>query len=184
MKKENHEMLTFIGIVTIIYGLMYAILGALSSYGIIEGALPAHENHYKLALTVSYLITIISFVNGILSIKGSFKKNIRVSIILSIMGLISLIYNLLTQNIFNNFDCIAIVLSLASIYLTLSAENRQKEFKKSFKRKKKKETKDNIEKKIKKETINNTKKKVEKETKNNKKKKIEKETTNKKKKSK
>ena len=172
MKKENHEMLTFIGIVTIIYGLMYAILGALSSYGIIEWALPAHDNHYKLALTLSYLITIISFVNGILSIKGSFKKNIRVSIILSIMGLISLIYNLLTQNIFNNFDCIAIVLGLASIYLTLSAENRQKEFKKSFKRKKKKET------------INNTKKKVEKETKNNTKKKIEKETTNKKKKSK
>ena len=158
MKKENHEMLTFIGIVTIIYGLMYAILGALSSYGIIEGALPAHENHYKLALTLSYLITIISFVNGILSIKGSFKKNIRVSIILSIMGLISLIYNLLTQNIFNNFDCIAIVLSLASIYLTLSAENRQKEFKKSFKRKKKKETKNNKKKKIEKETTNKKKK--------------------------
>ena len=43
MKSEGHGTLTFLGVVMIIFGLVYALLGTLSLMGTITGVLPGHE---------------------------------------------------------------------------------------------------------------------------------------------
>ena len=43
VKKESNGALTFFGILMILFGLVYAILGTLSLMGTITGLLPGHE---------------------------------------------------------------------------------------------------------------------------------------------
>lgn len=159
MEKEKHEALTFLGIVSIIYGLMYALLGTLSLMGSITGVFPGHERQEIVIVVLSYIITIISIIIGITSIKGKYKSTKKIGAILIAVGLISLIYNQLTQNMFNSFDCIAIVLGAGIIYLAYVAEIRDKELKKALERKerKKKEKKlDETKEKPKKKTTKKT----------------------------
>lgn len=137
MKKEKHGALTFLGIVMIIYGLMYALLGTLSLTETIMGVLPGHEQKEIIIIILSYTITLISVVCGIMNIKGTYKTAKMMSIILAAIGLISLIYTQITQNMFNSFDCIAIILSTGVFYLNLLAEKRHIEFLKAQKQKKK-----------------------------------------------
>lgn len=129
----------------IIYGLIYALLGTLSLTETIIGVLPGHEQKELIIIIIilSYTITLISVVCGIMSIKGKYKNAKIISILLAAIGLISLIYTQITQNMFSNFDCIAIVLSTGIFYLNLLAEKRHVEFLKAKKQKTVKKRKSN-----------------------------------------
>ena len=137
MKKWNHGALTFLGTVMIIYGLIYALLGTLSLTETIIGVLPGHEQKEIIIIILSYTITLISVVCGIMNIKGKYKNAKIISILLAAIGLISLIYTQITQNMFSSFDCIAIVLSTGIFYLNLLAEKRHIKFLKAQKQKNK-----------------------------------------------
>lgn len=121
----------------IIYGLIYALLGTLSLTETIIGVLPGHEQKEIIIIILSYTITLISVVCGIMNIKGKYKNAKIISILLAAIGLISLIYTQITQNMFSNFDCIAIVLSTGIFYLNLLAEKRHIKFLKAQKQKNK-----------------------------------------------
>ena len=127
----------------IIYGLIYALLGTLSLTETIIGVLPGHEQKEIIIIILSYTITLISVVCGIMNIKGKYKNAKIISILLATIGLISLIYTQITQNMFSNFDCIAIVLSTGIFYLNLLAEKRHVEFLKAKKQKTVKKRKSN-----------------------------------------
>ena len=129
----------------IIYGLIYALLGTLSLTETIIGVLPGHEQKEIIIIIIilSYTITLISVVCGIMNIKGKYKNAKIISILLAAIGLISLIYTQITQNMFSNFDCIAIVLSTGIFYLNLLAEKRHVEFLKAKKQKTVKKRKSN-----------------------------------------
>lgn len=129
----------------IIYGLIYALLGTLSLTETIIGVLPGHEQKEIIIIIIilSYTITLISIVCGIMNIKGKYKNAKIISILLAAIGLISLIYTQITQNMFSNFDCIAIVLSTGIFYLNLLAEKRHVEFLKAKKQKTVKKRKSN-----------------------------------------
>lgn len=121
----------------IIYGLIYALLGTLSLTETIIGVLPGHEQKEIIIIILSYTITLISVVCGIMNIKGKYKNAKIISILLAAIGLISLIYTQITQNMFSSFDCIAIVLSTGIFYLNLLAEKRHIKFLKAQKQKNK-----------------------------------------------
>lgn len=129
----------------IIYGLIYALLGTLSLTETIIGVLPGHEQKEIIIIIIilSYTITLISVVCGIMNIKGKYKNAKIISILLAAIGLISLIYTQITQNMFSSFDCIAIVLSTGIFYLNLLAEKRHVEFLKAKKQKTVKKRKSN-----------------------------------------
>ena len=137
MEKENHGALTFLGVVMILYGLTYAVLGTLSLAGTITGVLPGHEKQEIIVIVLSYMITLISLIGGVASIKGKYKSAKTIGIIFAIVGLASLISNQLTQDMFNSFDCIAMVLGAGIFYLASVAEIRHKELEKARARQKK-----------------------------------------------
>ena len=131
MEKENHGALTFLGVVMILYGLTYAVLGTLSLAGTITGVLPGHEKQEIIVIVLSYIITLISLIGGVASIKGKYKSAKTIGIIFAIVGLASLISNQLTQDMFNSFDCIAMVLGAGIFYLASAAKIRHKELEKA-----------------------------------------------------
>ena len=131
MNKNNNGALKFLGIVMIIFGPVYALLGTLSLIGIITGVLPGHENQDAIIVTLSYIIAIIAIVGGVISIKGKLDKAKIIGIVFTTIGLISLVYTQISQNTFNNFDCITIVLGLGIQLLSIIAENDKEHIEKS-----------------------------------------------------
>ncbi len=130
----------------IIFGVIYALLGILSIKGIINGALPGHEQQEPIIIILSCITLIISIIAGISSIKENINDTQIIGIIVIIIGMISLIYTQLTQGIFNNFDCITIVLGIGITLLTILAKedakiSKKKSKKTSTSKKKKKKTK-------------------------------------------
>ena len=158
MKNEGSGALNFIGIIMIIFGLAYAILGTLSIVGVIGGIFPCLENQKLIIILLTYIISIIAIIGGIISIKGNYKNIQTIGIIFAIIGLVSLIYTQLTQDFFNNFDCITIVLGIGIIALATVAKEEEK--KKKEKEKEKKKTRKNTKKK--KSSTTTKKKKTEK----------------------
>lgn len=143
MKNEGSGALNFIGIIMIIFGLAYAILGTLSIVGVISGIFPCLENQKLIIILLTYIISIIAIIGGIISIKGNYKKIQTIGIIFAIIGLVSLIYTQLTQDFFNNFDCITIVLGIGITALATVAkeeEKKEKEKEKTRKAPKKKKS--------------------------------------------
>lgn len=141
MNKNNNGALKFLGIVMIIFGLVYALLGTLSLIGIITGVLPGHENQDAIIVTLSYIIAIIAIVGGVISIKRKLDKAKIIGIVFATIGLISLVYTQIIQNTFNNFDCITIVLGLGITILSIIAEKDKETIEKSKKAKHKKREK-------------------------------------------
>ena len=141
MNKNNNGALKFLGIVMIIFGLLYALLGTLRLIGIITGVLPGHENQDAIIVTLSYIIAIIAIVGGVISIKRKLDKAKIIGIVFATIGLISLVYTQIIQNTFNNFDCITIVLGLGITILSIIAEKDKETIEKSKKAKHKKREK-------------------------------------------
>lgn len=129
MKSEGHGALTFLGIVMVIFGLVYALLGTLSLMGTITGVLPGHEEQEIIIVILSYIIAILAIIGGIASVRGKFATARTIGLIFAVIGLVSLIYNQVTQDTFNNFDCIAMVLGAGICYLAIAAKKEDDQVK-------------------------------------------------------
>jgi len=129
MKSEGHGTLTFLGVVMIIFGLVYALLGTLSLMGTITGVLPGHEEQEIIIVILSYIIAILAIIGGISSVRGKYTIAKTISLIFAIVGLVSLIYNQVTQDTFNNFDCITMVLGAGIFYLATTAKKEDDQVK-------------------------------------------------------
>ena len=127
MKEEGSGALKLLGVIMILFGIGYAILGTLSLLGVIIGPLPGHEHGEAVIVTLSYITLIVAILGGIASIKSSLNNVRVIGVIFATIGIISLIYTYLTQRVFNNFDCITIVLGIGIIILaTLSKMENEK----------------------------------------------------------
>ena len=127
LKEEGSGALKLLGVIMILFGIGYAFLGTLSLLGVIIGPLPGHEHGEAVIVTLSYITLIVAILGGIASIKSSLNNVRVIGVIFATIGIISLIYTYLTQRVFNNFDCITIVLGIGIIILaTLSKMENEK----------------------------------------------------------
>ena len=121
-KEEGSGALKILGVTMIVFGILYAVLGTLSLLGITTGPFPGHENQEPIIVTLSYITLVVSILGGSASIKGNMNNIKTIGVIFATIGFISLIYTLLTQKVFNNFDCITIVLGIGIIILATIAK--------------------------------------------------------------
>lgn len=136
MKNYRNSSLTFLSVIMIIFGICYAILGTLSIIGTITGVFPGHEEHNIIIILLAYITSILAVVGGIIGIKQKYSLTKKVAIIFAMVGLASIIYILLAQEAFNNFDVITIVLGLGIAFFAATSEKEIKELKKLEKKKK------------------------------------------------
>ena len=76
-------------------------------------------------MVLSYVIAIISFIGGIASVKRKYGNAKVIGLVFTIVGLASLIYVQLTQETFNTFDCIAMLLGVSIFYLSSTAKQKK-----------------------------------------------------------
>lgn len=95
MKKEGNGAIMFLGLIMILYAIMYALLGTLSLLGEITGVLPGHEEQEIIIVILSYAIAIIAVIGGIACIRTKFDLARKIAVIFAIIGLASLILSLI-----------------------------------------------------------------------------------------
>ncbi len=120
--KKNTGVLKGFGFVMIIFGVIYAILGTLALAGVLGGILPGHESQEVLVLFLAYATALLALICGISCLRGNMQTARIFGGIIAVMGLASLIYLQITQDTFNLFDCIAVVLGVSIFYQAGKAE--------------------------------------------------------------
>ena len=114
---SNKSSLKMYGYIMIAYGILYALLGTIAAAGLVQGLLPGQESGEMLLMVLAYVIAILAIICGFACLKGNNGMASVLGLIFAIMGLISLVYAQISQDAFNLFDCIKMVLGVAIFYL-------------------------------------------------------------------
>ena len=114
---SNKSSLKMYGYIMIAYGILYALLGTIAAAGLVQGFLPGQESGVMLLMVLAYVIAILAIICGFACLKGNNGMASVLGLIFAIMGLISLVYAQISQDAFNLFDCITMVLGVAIFYL-------------------------------------------------------------------
>ena len=117
MDKNNSSVLKVFGIVMILFGAVYAILGTVALMGELGGLLPAHADQETLIVVLAYGVALLAIICGVACVKGAVGVCRPLGLIFALIGLASLIYMQVTQGTFNIFDGIAMVFGIA-IFVT------------------------------------------------------------------
>lgn len=122
MKNTNSTALKYTGIIMIVFAVIYAGVGTLAPMGIINGALPGHESQETLLVVLAYAVALFAFICGIVCVKGNTGLAKFLSAILTIAGIVSLIYLQITQETFSIADCLAACFGISIFSICLKIE--------------------------------------------------------------
>lgn len=113
MDKNNSGVLKVFGIVMILFGAVYAILGTVALMGELGGLLPGHAAQETLIVVLAYVVALLAIICGVACMKGAVNVCRPMGLLFAVVGLVSLLYMQFTQDSFNIFDCIAMVFGIA-----------------------------------------------------------------------
>ena len=122
-KNANNGVLKVFGVILILFGLLYAVVGTLAVLGKAGGVLPGHDAQEMLVIVLAYAAALLALICGIAGLSGSLGVCKILGILLAVIGLAALIYTQLTQDAFNFFDCATLVLG-AGMYGAAKAADK------------------------------------------------------------
>lgn len=110
------------GIVMIVFAAVYAVVGTLALMGMINGALPGHENQEMLVIILSYAVAFFALICGIVCVKGMTGMAKVFGAVFAAAGLAALIYLQISQGAFSIFDCLAVCYGVLIYCIASKAE--------------------------------------------------------------
>lgn len=125
MKNTNKSALKFTGIIMIVFGVVYAIVGTLALMGTISGALPGHEAQEMLVVALAYAVALFALICGIVCVKGITGMAKVFGAIFAVVGAIGLIYLQVAQDSFSVFDCLAVCFGISICCIASKVEKEE-----------------------------------------------------------
>ena len=122
MKNYNKSSLKAIGILMIIFAVIYALVGTLALSGVITGAMPGHEAQEMAIVVLGYAVAILALLCGIFCVTGNVGASKLMGIIFAVLGLVALIYQQIANDTFGTFDCLAMCFGVAIYYIASKIE--------------------------------------------------------------
>lgn len=113
MKNYNKSSLKALGIVMVIFAVIYALVGTLALAGVISGALPGHETQEMMVVALGYAVALLALICGIVCIAGNIGASKVFGIIFAVLGFAALIYQQVANGTFSTFDCLAMCFGVA-----------------------------------------------------------------------
>lgn len=117
MKNSNSTTLKVLGVIMIIFAVVYAAVGTLALMGTLSNVLPGHEKEEVIVVALAYGVALLSLICGIVCVKGAAKPAKVFGALFALLGLVSLVYVQITQGSFNVFDFLALLFGI-SIFST------------------------------------------------------------------
>lgn len=98
MKNSNSTTLKVLGVIMIIFAIVYAAVGTLTLMGTLSNVLPGHEKEEVIVVALAYGVALLSLICGIVCVKGAAKQAKVFGALFALLGLVSLVYVQITQS--------------------------------------------------------------------------------------
>lgn len=112
-QKTNGITLKIFGVIMLLFGLVYGIVGSLALAGTLQGVLPGHQAQEILVIVLAYGVALLAIVCGILCLKNVATGAMVTGIILALLGLAGVIYNQIALDSFNLFDMLGLLFGVS-----------------------------------------------------------------------
>ena len=112
-QKTNGITLKIFGMIMLLFGLVYGIVGSLALAGTLQGVLPGHQAQEILVIVLAYGVALLAIVCGILCLKNVAAGAMVTGILLALLGLAGVVYNQIALDSFNLFDMLGLLFGVS-----------------------------------------------------------------------
>ena len=112
-QNTNRTTLKIFGVIMLLFGLVYGIVGSLALAGTLQGVLPGHQTQEILVIVLAYGVALLAIVCGILCLKNVAAGAMVTGILLALLGLAGVIYNQIALDSFNLFDMLGLLFGVS-----------------------------------------------------------------------
>ena len=120
--KQSSGALKGFGVVLLLFGLVYAVVGTLALVGTMKGVLPGHETQEILVVGLAYAVAVLNVLTGIVCLAGARTAARVLGGIVAIVGAAGVIYNQIVLDSFNYFDFVSLLLGIS---IVAAAKNKK-----------------------------------------------------------
>ena len=120
--KQSSGALKGFGVVLLLFGLIYAVVGTLALVGTMKGVLPGHETQEILVVVLAYAVAVLNVLTGIVCLAGARTAARVLGVIVAIVGAAGVIYNQIVLDSFNYFDFVSLLLGIS---IVAAAKNKK-----------------------------------------------------------
>ena len=120
--KQSSGALKGFGVVLLLFGLVYAVVGTLALVGTMKGVLPGHETQEILVVVLAYAVAVLNVLTGIVCLAGARTAARVLGVIVAIVGAAGVIYNQIVLDSFNYFDFASLLLGIS---IVAAAKNKK-----------------------------------------------------------
>lgn len=120
--KQSSGALKGFGVVLLLFGLVYAVVGTLALVGTMKGVLPGHETQEILVVVLAYAVAVLNVLTGIVCLAGARTAARVLGVIVAIVGAAGVIYNQIVLDSFNYFDFVSLLLGIS---IVAAAKNKK-----------------------------------------------------------
>ena len=113
--KQSSGALKGFGVVLLLFGLVYAVVGTLALVGTMKGVLPGHETQEILVVVLAYAVAVLNVLTGIVCLAGARTAARVLGVIVAIVGAAGVIYNQIALDSFNYFDFVSLLLGVSIV---------------------------------------------------------------------
>ena len=112
-QNTNRTTLKIFGVIMLLFGIVYGIVGSLALAGTLQGVLPGHQTQEILVIVLAYGVALLAIICGILCLKNVAAGAMVTGIILALLGLAGVIYNQIAMDSFNLFDMLGLLFGVS-----------------------------------------------------------------------
>lgn len=112
-QNTNRTTLKICGVIMLLFGLVYGIVGSLALAGTLQGILPGHQTQEILVIVLAYGVALLAIVCGILCLKNVAAGAMVTGILLALLGLAGVVYNQIALDSFNLFDMLGLLFGVS-----------------------------------------------------------------------
>lgn len=112
-QKTNGTTLKIFGVIMLLFGVVYGIVGSLALAGTLQGVLPGHQTQEILVIVLAYGVALLAIICGILCLKNVASGAMVTGIILALLGLAGVVYNQIALDTFNLFDMLGLLFGVS-----------------------------------------------------------------------
>ena len=112
-QNTNRTSLKIFGVIMLLFGIVYGIVGSLALAGTLQGVLPGHQAQEILVIVLAYGVALLAIVCGILCLKNVATGAMVTGILLALLGLAGVVYNQIALDSFNLFDMLGLLFGVS-----------------------------------------------------------------------
>ena len=114
--EKNYDPMKICGIVMMVYGVLYALLGMMAIIGMVQGLMPGHEAGEIAIVALSYVIAILAIVCGYVCLRRYNDIAMKLGLVFALLGIVSLVYTQVSMESFSVIDCITMIVGVVIFY--------------------------------------------------------------------